>query len=242
MNENMLVAVSAYAGDKHQVENALPQYLHHGVPVVVFSPEDQPIKSVSCPEVECRQAGLAGWIGPHTLERQVLFFKLLVDYPQDWFLFNDADSVCLAPQLPEYVFGSTSLFCCNLVTDTNPGPSLLPKLACQPPFFFHRKVLLQMIEGARRGPATSFHGPPVNPDGWPMPFPTNCIDHFLLQIAHSGEVIYRSFLDGASFETGSEVGRNTMTELARQGFCFLHSIKTKDVLDQVVAAYGSRPR
>ena len=47
MNDNTLVAVSAYAGDLNQVQNNMPLYRHHQCPVVILSPSDAPITAVA---------------------------------------------------------------------------------------------------------------------------------------------------------------------------------------------------
>lgn len=237
LNPDTLIAVSAYAGDCHQVENNLGTYLHHGCPVVIFSPTDAPITSVSDPRAICLQDGLRGWAGPHTLQRHVKFLQLLLKFPQNLFLFHDADSVCLSPGLPRYLYESPDLVWSNEVIDTNPGPSYLPKIAMQPPYFLSRTTVEKLL-AANSCPATSYYGEPISPDGWPMPFPTECIDHYMLQLTYGAGLAHRSFFTGASFETASSTGLETMSELVRaHGKVLLHSIKTKPILDRLLGDY-----
>jgi len=232
MNPDTLVAVSAYAGDKHQVENNLPLLLHHGCPVVVLSPSDAPITAVNEPTVHCIWEGLKGWIGPQTLERHVIFLRTLLRFPQQFFLFHDADSINLSPRIPDYLYQEPGTFWSNIVQDTNPGPSLLPKVAMQPPYFLSRQVIEAQLSVVGNLP-TSYYGTPVNPDGWPMPFPTECIDHFVLQLAHGSGLPYKTFPDGASFETASPQGLKAMAAQVRSGKILVHSVKTKAVLDRL---------
>ena len=231
-NPDTLVAVSAYAGDLNQVQVNMPFYSHHGCPVVILSPTDAPITWLSTRGVECRQAGLKGWIGAHTLERQVKFLKILLEYPKNFFLFNDADSVCLTPTIPKYLYERGDVLWSNEVPDLNPGPSLLPKIALQPPYFMTRKVIEGLIAAAKN-PATSYTapGPFTSPQGDPMPIPTLCIDHFMLQLVYGAGLPHMNFHDGASFETGSAVGLETMAGLVRDhGRVMIHQIKTRNVL------------
>lgn len=233
MNENTLVAVSAYAGDKHQVENNLPLYLHHGCPVLILSPEDAPITGVSDKRVHCQWHGQKGWIGKHTLERHVKFLRALLTFPHQFFLFHDADSICLSPRISPYLYADANTFWCNVVQDLNPGPSLLPKLALQPPYFFHRRTIQLQLDNLHNLPI-SYYGQVGPSDGGRLPVPTECIDHFVLQLAHASQRPYKSFLDGASFETASPQGLETMSELVRvHGRIFLHSVKTKAALDRL---------
>ncbi len=234
MNEKTLVAVSAYAGDLHQVEANLQCYKHHDCPVLILSPRDASISAVSDKKVKCIMAGEKGWIGPQTLTRQRDFLRILSEQRAEYFLFNDADSVCLSPKLPDYLYDKylMDVFWSNEVPDTNPAATRLPRIAMQPPYFFSRDVLRKIIR-ASATPALSFTQRP--PDGWKMPMPTSCIDHWMLQVVYAANVRHRAFPDGASFETTSEHGLATMREhVGRQGKIFIHQVKTKSVLDTLL--------
>lgn len=239
-NPSTVIVVHAYSGDLNQVENNLPFYTHHQCPVVILSPQDAPIKRVSDSRVLCMSGGMAGWIGPHTLERELTHFRMLVErFPYvEHFLLNDADSLCLSAQLPDYLYRDPRLFWSNEVRDTNPSPSKLPKLALQPPYFVHRETLVTLL-GVRE-PATSYYGEPTTPQGWPMPIPTDCIDHFLLQLVYAANLPHYSFHTGASFETNSDVGLEAMLHQVRSGKVLLHSVKRKTSLDALAAAHLGR--
>lgn len=239
MNPDTLVVVCGYAGDKHQVQNNLPLYLHNECPVLILSPSDAPITFLSDPTVHCQWFGGKGWIGAHTLERQRLYFEAMLKFPHQHFLMHDADSICLSPRISPYLYSNPNAWWSNEVLDTNPGPSYLPKLAFQPPYFFSRSVLRSMYEASHR-PAVSYYGPPINPGGWPMPFPTECLDHWFLQVAYAAGVTHKNFHDGASFETASPNGLETMAGLVRHhGKVLLHSVKTLPVLDRLRVEHGA---
>lgn len=235
MNPDTLVAVSAYAGDKHQVEHNLKVYLHHECPVLILSPEDAPITEVSDTSVICRSVGLKGWIGPQTLERQRKFLELLLEFPYGHFLFNDADSMCLSPEIPKYLYESPDTIWSNEVIDTNPAPSFLPKIALQPPYFLSRKSIQGMLSCVNNLPI-SYYGEPQSPDGWPLPFPTECIDHWMLQVAHGSGFPHMNFFNGASFETRNEHGLTIMSDLVRgHGRVLVHSVKSAGILNRLLA-------
>lgn len=229
MKPNLLVVVSGYAGDGNQVSDFLPYYRHHGFPVLVLSPEDSPIVGLpeGLPWLSQRQVGLRGYTGPHTLERQRLSMGLLNSTSFTHFLWHDADSLCLSPRLPGYLFDGNVLWN-NEVLDTNKAPSLLPKLALQPPYFFNRAVLAGLLDGAKH-PATSYYLGADLSDADRIPVPTGCIDHWMLQVAHGGGVEHRNFPDGASFETRSQHGLDTMIHHVRDlRKRMVHSVKTKE--------------
>lgn len=231
-NPDTLVAISAYAGDLNQVQANMPFYTHHGCPVVILSPTDAPISWLPNRSVECRQAGLKGWIGQHTLERQRRFLEILLEYPKNFYLLNDADSLCLTPDLPRYLYEHGDVIWSNEVPDTNTGPSLLPKIALQPPYFFTRKCIEGMLRAAKNPPVSyTCPGPTTSPEGTVMPIPTDCIDHYMLQLACGSGLPHRNFFDGASFETASKHGLETMAGLVRShGRVMIHQVKTRIVL------------
>ena len=234
-NPDTLVAVSAYAGDIHQVEAFLPVYTHHECPVVVLSPMDAPITRLSNPSIMCLMGGLREWAGPKALARQRKFLEILLQFPAQRFLLNDSDSFCLSAQLPKYLYDEPDTIWANIVPDLNPGLSHLPKVALQPPYFLSRRNIEGMLRAADNPP------PSYYTLGDAVPIPTNCPDHWMLQVAHGSGFPYKTFPDGASFETQSAHGLNTMAEhVRRHGKNFIHSVKTGSVLARLQLEYNAR--
>lgn len=231
--DNLLVAVSGYSGDKFQLENNISLYTHHGATVLILSPADAPITEVSDPRVHCQWIGEKGWAGPQTLVRHKLFLERLLTFDKEWFLFHDADSVCLSPTLPQYLFRERASWS-NEVADLNTGTSYLRKIACQPPYFFHREVLtaIHRVAESKTWP-TSYYGE-ITGD----PIVTECIDHFHMQLAAGSSYPMKSFPDGCSWETTSEHGLNTMIEHVRMGKILVHQVKHEHVRDRLVSEHA----
>ena len=230
MNEKTTIAISGYDGDRHQIINNWPCYNHHQRPIIVLSPGDAPVQKIH--DAKMMQAGKKGWIGLHTLERQRDFLRILLNSQGEFFLFNDSDSVCLSPEIPSYLYKSPEVFWSNEVLDTNPGPSKLPKIALQPPYFFSRSVLRSILRTSSTPAQSYVH---VTAQGT-MPLPTECIDHWMLQIVYAANVPHRTFPDGSSWETTSELGLNQMSEKVRaHGKVFIHQVKSRPVLDRLMA-------
>jgi hypothetical protein len=239
MNDNTLVVVCAYAGDIQQVRNNMPVYQHHKCPVVVMSPTDAPINNEWGNGVSVTHDGLKGWIGPQTLERQRQMMERMLTFPHEYFLVNDADSICLSPEIPAYLYADPHMVWSNEVQDTNPGESLLVKIALQPPYFFSRRVIEGMLRCAATGLPTSYISGRT-PEGWPLPHPTQCIDHWMLQVACGSGFPHFNFHTGASFETQSSHGLETMATLVRQhGRVLLHSIKKADVVTRLIREHAT---
>jgi len=147
MNPDTLVVVHCYEGDKPLVENFLPVFVHHQRPVLVLSPEDSQVH-IDFPGVSNASAGEAGWKGQHTVLRQIEHWRLALQYDNSqWFLLNDADSMCLDPELPEFLYQSDDILWCNVLCHENEHraddhPNL------NPPYFMHRKVLQRLLDTA----------------------------------------------------------------------------------------------
>lgn len=245
-NPDTLVVVHCYAGDADQVSNALPLFLHHGCPVLVLSPTDAPVR-IDHVGVECRSAGQAAYIGQPSLDRQRAHLELLLEYPQTWFLLNDADSVCLSPLLPKYLYEGGDTVFSNEAIDPRPRHSLYPKLALQPPYFVTRNAIERMLAVADRITAD-----PITP----------FIDWYMLALVCEAGLPHRSFPDGSGtslrgwrygevpeaalgatatptgeVSEGGTDGAALMEEAVRRGAVLIHSIKHKGVLDRMVLAH-----
>lgn len=224
-NPSTLVSVHCYAGDQSQVENAMPYYLHHGCPVVVLSPVDSPIKQVAAaPTVICRQGGSRAYVGELSLTRQLEHMRMLLEYPFEYFLMNDSDSVCLSPQIPRYVYNEPEVLWSNEVSDMMHNRLLsyrLPRLAFQPPYFISRRNIEKILKFAKR----------VKTDRT-TPF----IDWVMMAWAVTAGIPHKNFLTGASCPTrGHPPGYDLMCELVRKhGRVMVHSIKDQDVLLRLV--------
>jgi len=244
MNSNTRVSIHCYQGDAHQIVAARELYLHHGCPVTVISPVDSP---VTIDGFECRQAGQRDgsvtWIevdggqrvvtaGPIANQRQLEQMKLLLTYPEQFFLMNDADSFCLSPEIPRYLYESSQFAWCNFVEDplavNTPGyagyPEDFPRRAMQPPYFLSRGVLETMV-----GVASQVKPNPVMP--W--------IDHFMLQLAYTANIEPRHFQDSVASDVDRypENLEPTLDLIRTWGKVFVHSSKSPTTWRPMIEAY-----
>jgi len=225
MNEKTLVSVHGYAGDMHQIKNMMKFYEHHQCPVVIFSPEDSKIEKVG-PHI-CKFGGRRAYIGPLSLQRQVIQLQMLLnDFPDfDWFLMNDSDSICLTPEIPKYLYARPDVLWGNLVSDEmHPRrPDYpFPRQALQPPYFCSRATLKKFVD----------YAPSLRPDPQ-TPF----IDWQMRQVPHIGKFLVSNFKDGCSCPTtdGSSLGW-MIQNIVDRGAVMLHSIKTPRALQEIVNA------
>ena len=248
--EDTLVVVHCYKGDKEIAKNAMPQFLHHGAQVLVLSPEDSPVR-LRRSGVRSRQGGRAAYYGQDSLDRQRKHLEMLLDEPYEFFLLNDADSMCLSPTIPRYLYEqSDGVVWSNEVVEWRPHPSPYPKIAMQPPYFLTRESIERMLAVADRITAH-----PITP----------FIDWYMLALTCEAGLKHRSFPDGASFpawqrseiaETQS-LGHNpihkndpdgvwhgewAMRDRVKLGAVLIHSVKHPEVLDLLVEAHADYVR
>jgi hypothetical protein len=225
MNANTRLAICCYAGDQHRVIKALGQYLHHQCPVVVLSPEDSPAV-INYPGIENRQSGKVGYIGQVSLDRMRSHLKTLLEFPEEFFLIHDDDSLCLSPELPRYLYESPEVLWSNQINNSlefqwQYYPEGFPKIAFQSPYFVSRAAVEKLLASADQVQ--------VNPG---LPF----IDHYMVQLALAAGCAYRPFPDGITCGTDSPEGTACALSGVLNGVVFVHAIKQKEVLDLVLAA------
>jgi len=231
VNEDTLIAVCAYAGDAHQVINALPLYLHHECPVVVFSPTNSPA-DVRYPGVEREFIGAAAYIGELSLMRQIWNLQALLRHPQNYFLLHDSDSFCLSPAIPWELYTlSEKTIWSNEITEPRPHASPYPKLAFQPPYFLSRRVIEQMLSVA-----DNFTNHPITPYiDWAM----NCWS------AEAG-LSHRSFsaLEHTPYTENPCVSDDPWETLRYRirymGATMMHPIKTPEQIKLCTEAYAKK--
>lgn len=224
MNPDTLVAVSAYAGDAHQVSGNIEAYAHHQTPVVIFSPEDSP---VIFPGWDCKQAGKRAYIGQDSLDRQRRYLEILLSYPHKFFLFNDSDSMCLSAEIPRFVYDELDVIWSNEVTEPRPHRSSYPKIALQPPYFLSRQGIEKLLS--------------INIPAHPI---TPYIDWYMLALACESGLKHKDFSIG---EIGNpKIHGDTMgvswgepwaalaTRVRIHGRVFVHPVKSKDHLDRLL--------
>jgi hypothetical protein len=236
MNDNTLVTIHGYAGDAGQIDMMMPYYKHHGCPVMVLSPEDSPItpRMLKNPGhnvgVEFRTAGKRAYIGQLSLDRQLEHLRVMLNDPRQfqWFLANDADSVVLKVDLPQYLYEEKDVMWSNIVSDAmhdhhRPPGYPWPHLAFQPPYFFSRHVLEKIVAV----------GPSVPGDpGTPF------IDWVMMAWTVAAGMKYKSFPEGVSCPTipDTEHLRNMVTLVETGDKYFLHAIKDPRAFHAIVYA------
>lgn len=235
MNPDTLVVVHTYQGDAHQVQAALPQYLHHDAPVLVLSPADSPVEVEG---VECRSAGERAYTGEVSVRRQREHLGILLDYPAAFYLLHDADSVCLSPELPAYLYeqpemvfynaSPTARFLARAVRDPgerHPWAERFP-VVYQPPLFFSRASLEAMLAVSDRAIAA-------------LPPFAQLIDWYFEAMCQEAGLVTRAFPDGVSRPIWHPYEIARVYAMVRlHGYVFLHSVKAKEALEVFVAGHA----
>lgn len=226
MNAGTRIVVHGYAGDQHQIEAALPQYVHHQTPVTVLSPADSP---VNIDGVECRVGGKRAYKGKTSIIRQRRHLELLLDYPERWFLLHDSDSVCLEPELPGYLYEADTVFynatpTVRFLAELGEPPLEGYEYVFQPPLFCSREAIERMLAVADEALAE-------------IPDFAKLIDWWFVAAARLAGLEAKPFPDGISRPIWApyEVAR-VYASVRTKGIIFLHSVKSREALDLFVTA------
>ena len=237
MNEDTRIVVCCYEGDAHQLY--MPGYLQHGCPVTVMSPDDS---RVVFDDVDCAFAGKRAYIGQDSLDRQRAHLKLMLTYPENFFLCHDSDSIMLDARIPDYLYAEPDIVWSNQVDDAIPEHQATfkdgwPHVAFQPPYFLSRTTIEAMIAV---GDDPDVQAAPV------MPF----IDYYMVQLTMVAGLKWKRFKDCLSCPVAADprkvkagtlepvhietyaMGYKIALEAIRKGANIIHSVK-----DPAVAAY-----
>ncbi len=228
MNPDTLISVHCYAGDAALVERALPTHRAHGCNLLILSPTDSKVKF---PGIEFAHAGRAAYIGPESLNRQVLHLRLLLEGPENFFLLNDADSFCVSPAIDARLYGAAAgCIWSNEVTEPRPHESPYPKLAFQPPYFLSRdsiERMLAVVDKVQPHPITPY------------------IDWYMNALSAEAGLAHRPFTELEVPSSGPACATDDpwLQLDYRIRFCnttFLHPIKTDEQYALCLNAYANR--
>lgn len=238
MNPDTRIAICCYEGDAHQMN--LPLYTHHECPLTILSPEDS---HADIPGYDCQFAGLKGYIGQVSLDRQVAHLTKLLSFPENHFMIHDSDSVCLDAELPAYLYAEPNVVWSNQVFDNIEDhqlhfPEGWPHVAFQPPYFLSRTTIEKMLAVAQdpRCKASPM-----------MPF----IDFFMVQLTMVAGLEWKRFPDCISFgicgdplkdlnpRQRQQYVRNTamaLNAVRNEGVQIIHSVKDPVVAESLYVA------
>ena len=217
---SLLVVVLCYDGDQDQVQRQLPLYQHHGAPVLALSPEDAP---ANIQGVANRSGGLSGWKGAHVAHKLLLHWKMILEEPQDWFLMHEPDTLCLRPDLPDYIFESEDVFWC--INPQREGG------IHSPPWFCHRKVLKQLVAAADEHiEEWNRHWGAPEPDGAGMGN-----SEMMSTAVYASGVEWNSFPEYAWTYKEGDLGG--IIQAVQSGAYWLHGMKTAEGITKAQEAF-----
>lgn len=235
MNEDTRVIVCCYDGDMHQLYT--PAYEHHDCPITILSPTDAP---AVLDGFDCKFGGKRAYIGQDSLDRQIEHFKIMLTYPENFFLCHDSDSYLLDAKIPDYLYSDPDVVWSNQINDAIPEHKSQflhgwPHVAFQPPYFLSRKSIEAMVAVASDPHCVAS---PISP----------FIDFFMVQLTMVAGLRWRRFLDCVScciaadprqastlsadrlttYSMGHQIGLNAV----RDGATVIHSVKDPAVVQE----------
>jgi hypothetical protein len=227
MNADTIVAVCCYAGDAALVQRAMPTHFAHGCPIVVLSPADSP---VIASHAQCFSAGKRAYIGAESWTRQHEHLKILLSFPQKYFLIHDADSLCVSAEIPKEVYEEGTIWA-GVIPESRPHTSPYPKLALHPPYFLTRDSIQRMLQASSRVPVH-----PITPFidfamlAWACEAGLKIKAHTDLE--QKSEYVFRPSTDDPNIWPWQQLDYR----IRYQGMTMIHPIKTPEHLELCVEA------
>jgi hypothetical protein len=225
MNEDTRIAVCCHAGDGYLALQHLGLYLQHGCPLTVLSPEDSKV-TIDYPGVDNKYGGKRAYTGPDSLTRQAEHLRLLLQYSENYFLIHDADSISLAPKIPDYLYERECVWS-NVYQDTTlhqqvEYPEGWPHVAFQPPYFLSRKTIERMLAVKDRVIPSKI-----------MAF----IDFYMLQLTMTAKLDWDTFHEGITGPLFHPVHESiAIDKIKNHGFIFIHAAKDERATNAFVEA------
>ena len=261
LNPNTRIAIGCYSGDHEQVIQSLDLYLHHECPVVIFSPENAKVQ-IDHPGVENLHAGKCARLGPDAHAHHLEYLKLLLTFPEDYFLMHEADSMCIDPKIPDYLYAEPDTFwsnsgeACPELCEIEAFPPGCPRLSFQAPWFLSRKAIKALVAASPRviSPSGMSGELPASKAHWiGLPW----VDLYLVMLTHAAGLPYKVFRNCyngfmASIEAlsptppknfselqvaGGEAGFQNALKAVANGANMIHSVKDGITSHALVAEY-----
>ena len=245
LNPDTRVAVVCYKGDQEQVEQMLDLYTHHERPVTILSPENSKVV-IKHPQVENRHAGKQAQYGLDANQRMLAHMKILLEYPDQYFLMHESDSVCLDPRIPDYLYREREdvLFAnCGHAMPYNAecSPEGCPALSFQAPWFMSRKVMETLVSVAPFVPRPVANNARGAVEWW--------VDLYLAQLTHEAGLGHKSFPDGYLGPVSGRYDEKTKmffdpmpAHSEERGYYLDLNAPLKPYSDYLVGAYGDNLR
>lgn len=229
LNPDTRISVHCYAGDARQVTEMLPHHKLHECPITILSPTDAPV-NMEGPDIDSKTGGRQQSIGELSIQRQRSHMHMLLEYPENHFLMHDADSICLSPKIPDYLYAEPDVVWSNIVWIEDPGERRecdsrsLPHLAFQPPYFLSRRTLETILKAGMPHYRNSFDG---------------FIDHYMMRVAVEAGLVWKGFHGGISCALSLDNNdfQRSQVKVRHTGSIFVHGVKTPRFWQPLVAAH-----
>jgi hypothetical protein len=138
---NAVITIAYHGQGQAIFDMTLPYWVNHGLPVVVLTPWDDPIKSA----FQTVYNGLSSVLGPKARHRIVNNLAWFVASPFDYAIFTEADTICMADQI-DFQPGFH-----GIVHNNGDTRYLRPEYACAP-WMLDKESAVKMLDVALNRP------------------------------------------------------------------------------------------
>jgi hypothetical protein len=178
--------------------------------------------------IDCLPLGKRQSIGPAAIERERLHLKQLLEYPENFFLLNDADSMCVSPKLPDFLYDEPDVLwsCLMYLSLPNERAQMQPNhpfITPHPPYFMSRRTIQALLD---------------------QPYTVNnryegFIDHWMGAAAVTGGLVLKGYPNCYSgpISTHENYFEDAYVGARHRGTVFFHSVKAPQFWQPLVEAH-----
>lgn len=225
INTDTRIGICCYSGDVQQVVEMMPLYTQHQCPITILSPEMPKTAQALIQGMDCRFGGKQCYIGWDGVERMKQHLRILLTYPENFFLIHDADSILLDATLPRDWYADPSVLWSNRVDNGVPEQQRgfgrnIPHVAFHPPWFLSRQVIERLLAV----------GDDVPPNEY-LPF----IDYWMVEAAYRAGIPWKDMVGRMSVPMVTHL--EWACECVRkEGYTVIHSCKGMQYARHLLAA------
>lgn len=220
-NPDTLVVVQAFAPYADMVRMNMPYWKHHGCPVIISSPRDS---FCFVENAVCVRHGEEGHAGPKSLDRWREILEWMLVQPQKYFLMHESDSICLDPAIPRYCYKQPDVLWSNEMAENGNPPT--QQFYCVAPWFLSKDTIKKLLGASKHSPDR----PPFHGDRWVGQ---------MAEVSGAPHSLWTPGIGCGTLRPGPELRQ--VCAAVRAGVVMVHGVKTKEVLDTLLRAYGNFP-
>jgi len=217
-NNNKFILQSILSSHISQgcIDRHIFHWKKHGLDTVFYSSKDSwPQNTYGC---ELYKMGKSGHNGKHAIDKHVMFLRHMLSLGYEWYLINDYDSINFIN--PTEIIDEPNILGNVFYQDITEQSIWQSPMYIHPPYIIHKSIIDKILN--LNLSANIEHG---------------MFDRWLGMCCYKLGIEPMDFLEEGMGYARNTIEKNHLTEI-EQTHIFIHGIKTKEILDEILNKRG----